>query len=46
MSSPQEAVCLIDEWLADASGYDEEVWPELKAGLQRERAGARSLFRE
>lgn len=39
---------LLNEWLADESGYDEAVWPELKEALNRERAlaGARKLFRD
>lgn len=37
---------LLISWLEDDSGYDEEAWPELKKGLDRERArvGARRLF--
>jgi hypothetical protein len=37
---------LLQEWLADASGYDEETWPLLQARLEAERtAPARKLFR-
>jgi hypothetical protein len=37
---------LLQEWLADASGYDEETWPLLKERLEAERtAPARKLFR-
>jgi len=41
-------IALLEEWLADESGYDEETWPELKAALNREREliGARKLFRD
>jgi hypothetical protein len=35
---------LIEEWLADDSGYDEEAWPELKAALDRDRLSSRQLF--
>jgi hypothetical protein len=37
---------LLDSWLADESGYDEETWPELKKALdeERRRVGARRLF--
>jgi hypothetical protein len=28
---------LLREWLADDSGYDEEVWPELDQALKRSR---------
>lgn len=39
---------LLDEWMADESGYDEETWPELKKALNRERdnVSARRLFDE
>jgi hypothetical protein len=37
---------LLQEWLADASGYDEETWPLLQERLEAERAApARKLFR-
>ena len=37
---------LLEEWMADESGYDEETWPLLKDALnrERERVGARKLF--
>jgi hypothetical protein len=35
---------LLDEWLADDSGYDEKTWPELKAALDRDRLSARKFF--
>lgn len=35
---------LLDEWLADESGYDEEAWPELKEALDRDRLSYRKLF--
>ena len=35
---------LIEEWLADESGYDEEAWPELKTALDRDRHSSRKLF--
>lgn len=42
---PDAALQLLEEWLADESGYDEETWPELKAALDRNRPpGARKLF--
>ncbi len=25
---------LLDEWLADESGYDERVWPDIEKGLR------------
>ena len=40
------AIALFRSWLADESGYDERVWPQLKKALERERerVGARRLF--
>ena len=40
----QEALRLLQECLADDSGYDESVWPELKRALERDRLGYRRLF--
>lgn len=41
-----KAIALFKSWLADESGYDEEVWPRLKKALEqeRDRLGARRLF--
>jgi hypothetical protein len=41
------AIRLLDEWMADDSGYDEESWPELKEAIDRNRREAgqyRKLF--
>ena len=37
---------MLEEWLADESGYDEAAWPILRDALnrERERIGARKLF--
>ena len=40
----KRAIALLDEWLDDDSGYDEETWPELKESLDRDRLSRRSLF--
>ena len=40
------AIRLLDEWMADESGYDEETWPELKVALNRDRLSSRRLFDE
>jgi hypothetical protein len=40
------AIGLLDEWMADESGYDEETWPELKTALDRDRLSSRRLFDE
>jgi len=42
--SAEDVARLLDEWMADESGYDEETWPELKAALERERLSSRPLF--
>jgi hypothetical protein len=39
-------LALLDEWLQDESGYDEETWPELKVALDRDRLSKRKLFDE
>ncbi len=35
---------LLDEWMADESGYDERVWPIVKRALEENRSGYRRLF--
>jgi hypothetical protein len=40
------ALRLVREWLADDSGYDEEVFPVLKAELEADRLSYRRRFRE
>jgi hypothetical protein len=39
-------IALLQSWLDDESGYDEETWPALKKALdeERHRVGARRLF--
>jgi hypothetical protein len=39
---------ILDEWMADESGYDEATWDDLKQTLnqERENVGARRLFVE
>ncbi len=44
MARNRAAIRLLDEWLADESGYDEETWPQLKAALQANRPSGRRLF--
>jgi hypothetical protein len=43
---PEAVIELLQEWLADESGYDESTWPELKAALDQDRLSARKLFDE
>jgi hypothetical protein len=40
----RRAIALLDEWLSDQSGYDEETWPQLKEALDRNRLSGRRLF--
>jgi Fe-S cluster assembly ATPase SufC len=40
----EAAIALIDEWLANDSGYDEETWPVVAASLNRNRHGERNVI--
>jgi hypothetical protein len=40
----KSAIALLDSWLNDESGYDEENWPKLKAALEENRLSSRRLF--
>jgi hypothetical protein len=40
------AIALLDSWLGDESGYDEQVWPEVKRGLEEHRLSSRKLFHD
>jgi hypothetical protein len=40
------ALQLVREWLADDSGYDEAVFPVLKAELEADRLSYRRRFKE
>jgi hypothetical protein len=35
---------LLDQWLEDASGYDERTWPILKARIEESRTSSRKRF--
>ena len=37
---------LFEEWLQDSSGYDEEVWPQLKRALNENHSKSHKLFDE
>jgi hypothetical protein len=37
---------LLDTWLADESGYDERVWPQLKTATEQNRPSYRKRFRD
>jgi len=45
-TNPDEVIALLDKWLEDESGYDEETWPQLKEALDRDRLSSRKLFNE
>lgn len=40
----ERITALLDEWMADETGYDEETWPDLKEVLDRDRPSSRRLF--
>jgi hypothetical protein len=40
------ALELVNEWLADETGYDEKVLPVLKAELEADRLSYRRRFKE
>ena len=35
---------LLQEWLTDDSGYDEEVWPKVKQIIEENRLSSRKRF--
>lgn len=39
-------IALLDEWLADESGYDETTWPILKEEIEKSRTSTRKRFSE
>jgi hypothetical protein len=45
-SDPVAVIALLDRWLRDESGYEEESWPELKEALHRDRLSERKPFDE
>lgn len=40
------AIALLEAWLDDRSGYDEAVWPQVKAAMEENRLSDRKLFSE
>lgn len=40
----QIAIGLLDEWLADESGYDEATWPVLRESIEQSRTSYRRRF--
>jgi hypothetical protein len=37
---------MLNQWLTDESGYDEENWPQIKKMLEENRTSDRSVFHE
>lgn len=40
----EEAIRLLESWVNDASGYDEQVWPVLKEAIEEHRLSHRKRF--
>jgi hypothetical protein len=40
----EAAIRLLDKWLADESGYDEDVWPRVKVAIEENRLSERKRF--
>lgn len=41
-----QVIALLDEWVADDSGYDEATWLRLKAAIDESRPSTRKRFRD
>ena len=41
--SNEGAIRLLNEWMADESGYDEKVWPVLKQDIEEKKALLKTL---
>jgi len=46
LPSNKAAVLLIDSWLKDDSGYDEEIWPKLRESIELNRLSDRPRFND
>lgn len=44
--SRESCIQLLNQWLADESGYDEENWPKIKTIIEQNRTSNRPLFSE
>lgn len=42
----QACIALLEQWLADDSGYDEATWPQVQQLLEENRSSSRPLFNE
>lgn len=45
-SKREACIALLNQWLADDSGYDEENWPKIKKAIAENRTSNRSPFDE
>jgi hypothetical protein len=36
---------LVDEWLTDESGYDEETYPQIEAALNQNRQKCKKIYK-
>ncbi len=43
-SKSEQAIALVDSWLADKSGYDKRVWPRLRRAIERNRLSTHRRF--
>jgi hypothetical protein len=46
LAKNQAAIRLLNEWLADESGYDEKNWPVVKEALAANHTSDRAVFDE
>jgi len=42
----EACIALLNQWLTDDSGYDEENWPKIKKAIAENRTSNRSPFDE
>lgn len=42
----EAAIAQLESWLADESGYDEQVWPQIKETIRANRLSERDPFHE
>jgi len=40
----EAVICLLEEWMTDESGYDEEVWPIVRQTIEEHRSSYRRRF--
>ena len=42
----QQIIHMLNQWLADESGYDERVWPEIKKYIEEHQLSYDDRFRD